>query len=165
MKIVVGLGNPGKEYENTYHNIGFKVVDELSNRFGIKLSKKGCKSIYGEAKIDGQKILLVKPQTFMNLSGEAVVMFKQKFKDAEIFVVSDDIDLPKGVLRFREHGSAGTHNGLRNIVSFIGEDFKRLRVGIGKPDGDLKDFVLSKMDNDFDKIIVSATDEVQKRIQ
>lgn len=164
MKIVVGLGNPGKEYENTYHNVGFKVVDELSNRLGIKLSKKGCKSNFGEGKIDGQKIMLVKPQTYMNLSGEAVVMLKQKFKDADIIVISDDIDLPKGTLRFREHGSAGTHNGLRNIVNFIGEDFKRLRVGIGKPEGDLKDFVLSKMGKDCDEIISKAADEIEKRI-
>ena len=164
MKIVVGLGNPGKEYENTYHNVGFKVVDELSNRLGIKLSKKGCKSNFEEGKIDGQKIMLVKPQTYMNLSGEAVVMLKQKFKDADIIVISDDIDLPKGTLRFREHGSAGTHNGLRNIVNFIGEDFKRLRVGIGKPEGDLKDFVLSKMGKDCDEIISKAADEIEKRI-
>ena len=164
MTIFIGLGNPGKEYQNTYHNVGFKVIDELSRRFDIKLSKKGCKAVYGEGKIDGKKIMLVKPQTYMNLSGECVVMLKNKFKDANLIVIADDIDLEKGKLRFRLHGSGGTHNGLRNIVSFIGEDFARLRVGIGRPQGDLKDFVLSNMEPDFEEIIIAAADDLEKRI-
>lgn len=160
MKILVGLGNPGKEYEKTFHNMGFEVIDCLAKKLGVKLSKKGCKSVYGEAKINGQKIILAKPQTFMNLSGESVLMFKNKFKDAEIIVICDDFDLEKGKLRFRTHGSGGTHNGLRNIVNLIGEDFARLRVGIGQPDGQIVEFVLSKMDESCEEIILRATQEL-----
>ncbi len=162
MKILIGLGNPGKEYEKTFHNIGFEVVDCLAKRLGIKFSKKGCKAIYGEAKLNGQKIVLAKPQTFMNLSGESVLMFKNKFKDAEIVVICDDFDLEKGKLRFRLHGSGGTHNGLRNIVSLIGENFARLRVGIGQPDKPIVTFVLSKMDDSYDSIIEKASEELIK---
>lgn len=162
MKILIGLGNPGKEYEKTFHNMGFEVIDNLAKKLGVKLSKKNFKAVYGETKINGQKIILAKPQTFMNLSGESVLMFKNKFKDADIVVICDDFDLEKGKIRFRTHGSGGTHNGLRNIVNFIGQDFSRLRVGIGQPDKQIVEFVLSKMDNTFDDIIEKATDELIK---
>ena len=162
MKIFIGLGNPGKEYEKTFHNIGFEVIDALAKMLEIKLSKKGCKAVYGEGKPSGEKVILAKPQTYMHLSGESVLMLKNKFKDAEIVVICDDFDLEKGKLRFRTHGSGGTHNGLRNIVSMIGEDFSRLRVGIGKPQGDITGFVLSKMGSEFDEIILSAAKELAK---
>lgn len=149
MIIIVGLGNPGKEYEKTYHNMGFMAIDRLSKLFDIKLTKKGQKSEYGEGVYDGEKIILVKPQTYMNNSGESVVMWKNKFKDAKIIVLVDDIDLPRGAVRFREHGSAGTHNGLRSIVSYIGQEFERVKIGIGREAGDLADYVLSKIDPSF----------------
>ena len=166
MVIVVGLGNPDEKYQHTYHNIGFDVVNALAEKLGISLDKKKYKAVVGEGMLNGQKIMLVKPQTYMNLSGECVVMLKEKFKDARIFVVVDDIDLPKGNIRYRQHGSAGTHNGLRSIVSYIGEDFERLKVGIGRDISmGLADYVLSKYDETvFKPIIAKAVDEICVRI-
>ncbi len=154
MRIIVGLGNPGKEYENTSHNIGFKTVDKLADDFSIPFSKKGYKAVYGEGKIGGEKIMLVKPQTYMNNSGECLLMLKSKFKDARILVIVDDIDTERGNIKYKQHGSGGTHNGLRDIVRLIGEEFERLKLGIGKPDGDLKDFVLHKMDSSLQAELV-----------
>lgn len=153
MKIIVGLGNPGKEYEGTYHNIGFRFIDTLAKKLGVEVNKKQCKSLIGEIKIQTQngleKIVLVKPLTYMNLSGEAVVSIKNKYKvdTADIYIISDDIDLPVGKVRYREKGSAGTHNGLRNIIQLLGdENFKRIRVGINTNSNiDLADYVLSKI--------------------
>ena len=123
MNIIIGLGNPETKYEKTYHNIGFECVDALAKKLGIVFSQKKYKSLIAEGMFEGEKIMLVKPQTYMNLSGECVVLLKEKFKDARIIVVVDDIDLPKGNIRYREHGSAGTHNGLRSIVSYIGTEW------------------------------------------
>lgn len=166
MNIVVGLGNPDDKYKNTYHNIGFDVVDALAKKLGISFDKNKFKALVGEGTLNGEKLLVVKPQTYMNLSGESVVMLKNKFKDARILVVVDDIDLPKGNIRYREHGSAGTHNGLRSIVSYIGEDFERIKVGIGRDiTMDLADYVLSKYDkNVFAPIIDKAVNEICERL-
>lgn len=166
MNIVVGLGNPDEKYKNTYHNIGFAVVDKLAEKLGISVSQNKYKALVGEGMLGGEKLLIVKPQTYMNLSGESVVMLKNKFKDARILVVVDDIDLPRGNLRYREHGSAGTHNGLRSIVSYIGEDFERVKVGIGRDISmDLADYVLSKYDTKFfEPILNKAVDEICERL-
>lgn len=166
MNIVVGLGNPDEKYKNTYHNIGFAVVDKLAEKLGISVSQNKYKALVGEGMLGGEKLLIVKPQTYMNLSGESVVMLKNKFKDARILVVVDDIDLPRGNLRYREHGSAGTHNGLRSIVSYIGEDFERVKVGIGRDISmDLADYVLSKYDAKlFEPILNKAVDEICERL-
>ena len=146
INIIVGLGNPGREYDKTYHNLGFMAIDALASDFSLSFSKKGKNFIYAEGLVEGKKTLLVKPQTFMNLSGEAVAILKQKYKDANLIVVCDDIDLPKGKVRFRENGSGGTHNGLRNIVCHIGQDFKRIKIGAGKDENmELADYVLSKI--------------------
>lgn len=166
MNIVVGLGNPDEKYKNTYHNIGFAVVDKLAEKLGISVSQNKYKALVGEGMLGGEKLLIVKPQTYMNLSGESVIMLKNKFKDARILVVVDDIDLPRGNLRYREHGSAGTHNGLRSIVSYIGEDFERIKVGIGRDISmDLADYVLSKYDEKlFEPILNKAVDEICERL-
>lgn len=166
MNIVVGLGNPDEKYKNTYHNIGFAVVNKLAEKLGISVSQNKYKALVGEGMLGGEKLLIVKPQTYMNLSGESVVMLKNKFKDARILVVVDDIDLPRGNLRYREHGSAGTHNGLRSIVSYIGEDFERIKVGIGRDISmDLADYVLSKYDEKlFEPILNKAVDEICERL-
>lgn len=166
MNIVVGLGNPDEKYKNTYHNIGFAVVDKLAEKLGISVSQNKYKALVGEGMLGGEKLLIIKPQTYMNLSGESVVMLKNKFKDARILVVVDDIDLPRGNLRYREHGSAGTHNGLRSIVSYIGEDFERIKVGIGRDISmDLADYVLSKYDEKlFEPILNKAVDEICERL-
>ena len=162
MVIVFGLGNPGREYENTYHNIGFLALDELAKELGVKFNKKGLKAVFGEGRFEDEKVILAKPQTYMNNSGESVLLFKKKFKDAKILVFVDDIDLPRGKVRFREHGSAGTHNGLRSIVSYIGEDFERIKIGIGRDEGELRDFVLSKIQGNFLKTALSEAVEIAK---
>ena len=166
MNIVVGLGNPEQKYKNTYHNVGFAVLDALAKKLNIEFSKQKYKALVGEGVFNGEKLLLVKPQTYMNLSGESVVLLKEKFKDARIIVVVDDIDLPKGNIRYREHGWAGTHNGLRSIVSYIGQDFERIKVGIGRDISlDLADYVLSKYDeNVFEPIIQKTVEEICERL-
>lgn len=162
MLLIVGLGNPGKEYENTYHNMGFKAIDELSIRNGFLLNKSKCKSDIFEGKILGNKVVVAKPQTYMNLSGEAVVELKNKFKPDKIYVIYDDIDLPQGTFRYRETGSAGTHNGMRNIIKLLGtQDIARIRIGI-KPETeiyDLADFVLSKCKGESLEKVENAIDE------
>lgn len=149
MKLIVGLGNIGKEYEKTYHNIGFMCVDKTAEILGAEFSKEKFRSLIAEIKIGGEKIVLAKPETYMNLSGtaikEMVDFYKSDYKD--LLVLYDDYDLPLGSVRIRESGSAGTHNGMRNVIKELGtEEFPRIRVGF-KPQGDIKipliDFVLS----------------------
>ena len=148
MYVVVGLGNPGRKYEHTRHNVGFDVVDVLAQRNNISLARLRCKAVVGEGIISGQRVALALPQTYMNLSGESVVQLVNWYKPErdQLIVCFDDVDLPEGKLRFRPSGSAGTHNGMRNIIYLLGrDDFPRLRVGIGRPpEGwDLKDYVLT----------------------
>lgn len=163
INVVIGLGNPGKEYERTYHNLGFMAVDSLANDFSISFSKSNKNSVYGEGIVDGKKVILVKPQTYMNLSGEAVEIFKRKYSDGNFIVVCDDIDLPKETVRFRQNGSGGTHNGLRNIVAHIGEDFARVKIGAGRDEKmDLADYVLSKIKDE--KYISSSMEKAKKLI-
>lgn len=166
MKLIVGLGNPDKKYEKTYHNVGFLCVDALCVGLGLKFSKKYGKALVAEGNYNGEKVILAKPQTYMNLSGESVLAIKNKFKleNKDILIVLDDIDLPLGEVRFRENGSAGTHNGLRNIVALVGTDVARIRLGIGRDDNmDLADFVLSKIkEEDYKQIqdaIITTTDK------
>lgn len=144
MYIIAGLGNPGKKYENTRHNMGFLAVDLLAEKYGIKVNKIKFKALVGEGRIAGQKVLLVKPQTYMNLSGESIrqVLEYYKVEPEELIVIYDDIDIPTGAVRIRSKGSAGTHNGMRNIVYQIQSDaFPRVRVGIGAEKGTKVDLV------------------------
>lgn len=134
MFVIVGLGNPGTKYENTRHNMGFKTIDVLSEKFGIKVDKLKFKSLIGEGIVHGEKVILVKPQTFMNLSGEAVrdIVSFYKVPMENLLVVYDDIDLDTGTFRIRKQGSSGTHNGMRNIIYLLQDDsFPRVRIGIG----------------------------------
>ncbi len=133
MKLIVGLGNPGTEYAKTRHNLGYMVVDELCSRWGISLSNNDkLKTQIFTGLIDNQTLVLAKPQTFMNLSGQAVQKVKQFYKlnNADIWVISDDLDLEFGKIRTRIGGSSGGHNGLKNIIEQIGDDFVRIRIGI-----------------------------------
>lgn len=135
MYIVVGLGNPGKKYETTRHNIGFITVERMSERLNIKVNKIKFKSLVGEGFINGKKVILVKPQTYMNLSGEAVreIVDYYKIPKENLIVIYDDIDIDIGRVRIRKKGSAGTHNGMRSIIRLLGEDgFPRVRIGIGR---------------------------------
>lgn len=147
MKVIVGLGNPGKEYENTKHNIGFLTLDRLSERLGISIKQIKHKALTGEGFVKGQKLMLVKPQTYMNLSGQCVreVMQYYKLEPENLIVIYDDLDIPIGTLRLRAKGSAGTHNGMKSIIYDIQEDgFPRVRVGIGgERKGNLANYVIS----------------------
>jgi PTH1 family peptidyl-tRNA hydrolase len=168
MKIVFGLGNPGRQYDGTYHNLGFVCIDRLASRLGVQLNRGKFNSIFGQTKVGDEIVLLAKPLTFMNLSGDAVKAFVDYFglSPQDVIVCCDDIDLPKGTFRFREHGSGGTHNGLKNIVFRLqSEDFKRIKIGTsqGEDEIDLKDYVLSKIDEEsWTKISPAIDDAVEK---
>lgn len=149
MYVVVGLGNPGKKYEKTRHNVGFDVIDILAKEYNISVTKIKHKALIGEGRIGSEKVLLVKPQTYMNLSGETLIDIYKYYKVdlSNIIVIYDDIDLDVGKLRIRKKGSGGTHNGMRSIVKCLGStEFPRVRVGVSKPmpGQDLADFVLSR---------------------
>ncbi len=149
MKIIVGLGNPGIRYAGTRHNIGFSVIDELAEKYNIALDEKKHKAVFGKGLIEGEKVILAMPQTFMNLSGESVreLLDYYRCSTEDVIVIYDDIDLDIGKLRIREKGSAGGHNGMKNIIAHLGsQEFVRIRVGVGeKPKGmDLADYVLSR---------------------
>ena len=147
MYVIVGLGNPGKRYEHTKHNIGFIALDVLAEKHGIKINTIKHKALVGEGRIAGQKVILVKPQTYMNISGQSVreVVSYYKIQMDQLIVVYDDVDLPMGRIRIRERGSAGTHNGMRSILYDLQEDgFPRIRIGIGgEVRGDLANYVIS----------------------
>lgn len=148
MKIIVGLGNPGAKYEHTRHNVGFDVLSLIANKLDVIINKSKFKSLIAETNYKGEKLVLAVPQTFMNLSGEAIVELKNWYKveSKDILIIYDDIDLCFADIRFRINGSAGTHNGMRNIIELSSDNlFPRIRVGIGRPpEGwDLKDWVLS----------------------
>lgn len=179
MKLIVGLGNPTDKYAGTRHNVGFDVIDRISDKYGIGLDTIKHKGVYGKGKIDGQTVILLKPMTFMNLSGESVsaVAAYYKIVPEDIIVVYDDINLDVGRLRIRGKGSAGGHNGIKNIIAHLHTDeFPRVRIGVGmKPNKmDLADYVLSrfsdeekeKMDTGYDNavgaIVLLLNDELEK---
>lgn len=147
MYIIAGLGNPGKEYEGTRHNAGFMTIDALAERYNIEVREKAHKALIGKGIIEGQRVLLLKPQTYMNLSGESIrsVMDFYKEDPENFFVIFDDVSLEPGQLRIRKKGSAGGHNGIKSIIAHLGtQEFARIKVGVGeKPSQmDLADYVL-----------------------
>lgn len=153
MKIIVGLGNPGKQYVATRHNIGFHVIDELSKRLDIPLTQSKFNGMYGIGHVGTEKIMLLKPLTYMNLSGECVVPMMDYYEvnDDEIVVIYDDLDLQVGKLRLRQKGSAGGHNGIKSIIQHLGsQEFNRIRIGVDRPKNGMKvpDYVLSNFSED-----------------
>lgn len=148
MYAIIGLGNPDKKYDKTRHNVGFDVIDELAAQMGIDVKTKRHKALCGVGQIGSEKVILVKPQTYMNLSGEsvrAVMDFYKLNATSDIIVIADDISLPTGKIRIRTKGSAGGHNGLKSIISHAGTDgFTRIKVGVGVGEGDLIKHVLGK---------------------
>ena len=162
MYLVVGLGNPEKKYFNTFHNMGFMVVDRLVDKLGVTFTKGECRAVTAHAKVNGEKVIVAKPVTYMNLSGEAVqeLTHKYKIEKGHLIVVYDDIDIPIGKIRIRQNGSAGTHNGMKNIVQMLStEDFPRVRVGIGKETPmELVDYVLSQVSDDDYKVLDAVLD-------
>jgi peptidyl-tRNA hydrolase, PTH1 family len=147
LKLIVGLGNPGKEYEATRHNVGFEVIDILAHRHAIHVRSRRGRALVGEGFIEGHKVMLVKPMTFMNLSGQAVGALARHYRlePSDVLVIYDDINLPLGKLRIRARGSAGGHNGLDSIIHTLGtQEFARVRVGVGSPAQDAVRHVLSR---------------------
>jgi PTH1 family peptidyl-tRNA hydrolase len=169
VKLIVGLGNPGKEYQGTRHNVGFEVIDTLARRHGIRLRKRLCKALIGEGTIGGEHVTLAKPLTFMNLSGEAVAELAHRYRleTQDIIVITDDVNLPLGRLRIRTRGSSGGHKGLRSIIQSIGsEDFPRIRIGIGQPEQtNMVDFVLSRFSRSERRIVREAIERAADAVE
>lgn len=165
MILIVGLGNPGKQYEHTRHNVGFDVIDVMADKYNISVTEKKHKALCGKGVIEGQKVVLAKPQTFMNLSGESVAELLNYYKidpETELIVIFDDISLAPGNIRVRKKGSAGGHNGIKNIIAMTGtQNFMRIKVGVGeKPAGwDLADHVLGHFDAADRKLVESAMED------
>ena len=169
MILVVGLGNPGNQYKNTRHNVGFLTVDILAEKLNISVKKLKFKSLYGETILNTEKLILIKPQTFMNNSGKSVREWVSFYKvpPENLIVIQDDIDIPFATLRLRQKGSAGTHNGMKSIISQIQQDnFPRVKIGVGQKKGpmDLADFVLSgfakEEQKSIEEVILLAADAV-----
>jgi len=166
MIVIAGLGNPDRQYAHTRHNVGFDVIDVISGRFGISVDTKKFRALCGRGFINGQSVLLVKPMTYMNASGEAIQEFISYYKAdpaTELIVICDDINLDVGQLRIRERGSAGGHNGLKSVIANLGgsEEFIRVRVGVGgKPDQyDLVDYVLGRFHGEDAEVMEKAREK------
>ncbi|WDV45556.1 aminoacyl-tRNA hydrolase [Clostridiaceae bacterium M8S5] len=166
---VIGLGNPGSKYSDTKHNVGFNTIDCIAQKYSVKLNKIKFKSVYGETNIEGNKVILVKPQTYMNNSGISVMELLKytNIPVQNLIVIYDDIDIDLGTIRIRKKGSAGSHNGMKSIIYHIkNDDFPRIRIGIGRPNQgqDLAYFVLNKFNKEerekIDEIVEIASDSV-----
>ena len=170
MFVIAGLGNPGNKYEGSRHNIGFEMVDYIARTYGITINKLGFKSLYGQGMIEGEKVILVKPQTFMNLSGQAVKPLLDYYKvDNENFIVIyDDVSLPLGKLRVRAKGSAGGHNGIKDIIYMLQSDvFPRIKVGVGMPENprmDMKDYVLGYFSKEEFEVLHEGAKKIVKAL-
>ncbi len=166
--LIVGLGNPDKEYRQTFHNIGFMCIDRAAELLSAKFSKGECRAVSAHITLPNAKIILAKPITYMNLSGEAVFELVKKYKieQDKCLIIYDDVDLPLGEVRLRQKGSGGTHNGMKNIVAKMGtEEIYRMRIGIGKArEGDLASFVLSKIRQEDKDALESAFERGAKAV-
>ena len=170
MKIIVGLGNPTKEYAGTRHNVGFSVIYNISDAYNIPVETKKHKALIGKGIIEGEKVILAMPQTYMNLSGESVRELVDYYKidpEEELIVIYDDINLAPGKLRIRPKGSAGGHNGIKNIIAHLGTQvFPRIRIGVGeKPKGwDLADYVLGRFSKEEQPVIRESADRARQAV-
>lgn len=170
MYLIVGLGNPEEEYARTRHNMGFDVINKLSENLNIKVNKNKFNSLYGIGMVGSEKVILLKPQTYMNLSGEAVRDFKNFYKVSpeNIIIVYDDLDIEPGIIKIRKKGGPGTHNGMKSVVHKIQtEEFPRIRVGIGNPQykNDLLNFILTKISDEDYKVLEEAIKNAAKSIE
>ena len=169
--IIVGLGNPGSQYDRTRHNVGFRVLDRLADSLGVKINRSRFKALTATAQIGGEKVLLLKPQTFMNASGLSVEPAAAFYKvPAErVLVIFDDVSLPVGKIRIRAEGSAGGHNGLKSLISALGKQtFPRIKVGVGEkphPDYDLADWVLGKFTAKEEKDLAPAVEHAAEAVE
>lgn len=171
MYLIAGLGNPGSQYEMTRHNIGFHTIDYIAGQMGVKIKKLKYKALYGEGEINGERVFLVKPQTYMNNSGESLIEFVNFFKIPveNVIVISDDISIDAGRIRIRGKGSAGGHNGLKSIIYHLNSDqFPRVRIGVGAPkheDYDLADFVLGRFTKEEIPVLEEAIIKADKAVK
>ncbi len=174
MYVIIGLGNPGKKYEKTRHNVGFRVIDRLSKDWGVSVKKVQFQSLVGETFYAGEKVVLIKPQTYMNESGRAVVELQRYYQvpPENLIVIYDDIDFEVGVLKVRKRGSAGSHNGMKSVIFQLQTDvFPRVRIGIGKQPSymDLANYVLSgfttKEEKTLDEVLKAACDAVETIVE
>ena len=171
MYIIAGLGNPDKQYEGTRHNVGFDVIDKLADKYNISVDTKKHRAYIGKGVINGQKVILAKPQTYMNLSGESIISLTDYYKvdtDTEVIIIHDDISLGVGQLRIRKKGSAGGHNGIKNIIAHLGSQvFPRIKVGVGEkpPRMDLADYVLGHFTKTEKESMEEAYEDACKAIE
>lgn len=170
MYIIIGLGNPEPEYSNTRHNMGFDVINKLAKENDISLNRTKFNAIYGTGIIEGEKVILIKPQTFMNNSGESVIEFVNFYKEPleNVIVIYDDMDTDVGTIRIRAKGGPGSHNGMKSMVSCLNsENFSRIRVGIGRPSGeyDRIDYVIGQIDEEEKKILEQEQNEAVEAIK
>ncbi len=167
--IVAGLGNPGSKYDNTRHNVGFASIDYMADKAGFTLNKSKFQALYGVWNLNGKKILVMKPQTYMNLSGDAIGAAAKFYKipPQNVIIINDDISLPVGRMRIRKKGSAGGHNGLKSIISHIGEDFMRIKIGVGEkpnPEYDLAAWVMGKFTDSDKKLLAEKYENAYKAV-
>lgn len=164
MYLIVGLGNPEEEYARTRHNIGFDTINKISDKYNIKVNKTKFNSLYGTGTIEDEKVILVKPQTYMNLSGNAVRDFINFYKISpqNVIVIYDDLDIEPGIIKIRKKGGPGTHNGMKSVVHEIQtEDFPRIRIGIGKPEykNDLLNYILTRIPDQEYEVLQKAQEK------
>ena len=169
MYLIVGLGNPEEEYKNTRHNMGFDTINKLANDYNIEMNKQKFKAIYGMGTIEGEKVILLKPQTYMNLSGESIIEWVNFYKLAmdKVIIVYDDIDVEPATIKIRKKGSAGSHNGMKSVIQSLNtENFARIRVGIGKPEykGDMINYVIGKLPKEEYEELQKGTELAKKAI-
>ena len=164
MKLIVGLGNPGREYENTRHNIGFQTIDKFAQKLGISITKSKFNGLYIETSVDGEKAILLKPQSYINLSGEVIRKFVDFYKIpvSDILIIHDDLDLAVGTYKIKQKGSSGGHNGLKNIELHLGtQEYKRIKIGISNNKMmDTKDYVLGRLSREEKKLLEEVEDTV-----
>lgn len=169
MYLIVGLGNPEEEYKNTRHNMGVDTINKLANDYNIEMNKQKFKAIYGMGIIEGKKVILLKPQTYMNLSGESIIEWVNFYKLAmdKLIIVYDDIDVEPATIKIRKKGSAGSHNGMKSVIQSLNtENFTRIRVGIGKPEykGDMINYVIGKLPKEEYEELQKGTELAKKAI-
>lgn len=169
MYLIVGLGNPEEEYGRTRHNMGFNVINKLSNKYGIEVNKKKFDGLCGDGMIEGEKVILLKPQTYMNLSGKSIVQVVNFYKIPleNIIVIYDDIDIEPGLIRIRKKGSSGSHNGMKSVIAELGtEEFSRVRVGIGKPkyEGDMINYVIGVVPEEEQKELEKGVEKAKEAV-
>ena len=169
MKLIVGLGNPGRNYAHTRHSMGFDVIDKLADSWGVSIEKENFKGLYTKVKYFDEDVILLKPLTFMNLSGDSIISCMNFFKieKKDLLVIYDDLDIKPGHLKLKESGSSGGHNGIKSIISNLGsEEFKRIRVGVGRPEFDsVIDYVLKKPSKEEQELIDEAQNNAVEAIK